>query len=110
MELSITQKSNYLKLHNLQTKLPHALLMYDNQRDHIVQLAQIWIKQLLCENKYDLFACNICHSCTLFDNNSHPDLLTLMVDDNKSKNLTLEQIKNVHNFLALSMHRSTYKI
>jgi DNA polymerase-3 subunit delta' len=89
--------------------LPHALLLQGRpglgKHDFAVQLAQA----LLCEQARDGVACGQCHSCRLFAAGTHPDLAAVgLVED--AKNITVDQIRALGDFLSLRPHTAARKV
>lgn len=90
-------------------QLPHALLLQGRpglgKHDFAVQLAQA----LLCEQARDGVACGQCHSCRLFAAGTHPDLAGIgQVED--AKNITVDQIRALGDFLSLRPHTAARKV
>lgn len=90
-------------------QLPHALLLQGRpglgKHDFAVQLAQA----LLCEQARDGVACGQCHSCRLFAAGTHPDLAGIgLVED--ARNITVDQIRALGDFLSLRPHTAARKV
>lgn len=90
-------------------QLPHALLLQGRpglgKHDFAVQLAQV----LLCEQSQEGTACGKCHGCHLFSVGTHPDLSCIgLVED--ARNITVDQIRALGDFLSLRPHTATRKV
>lgn len=90
-------------------QLPHALLLQGRpglgKHDFAVQLAQA----LLCEQPLAGAACGKCRGCHLFSAGNHPDLSCLgLVDD--ARNITVDQVRALGDFLSLRPHTATRKV
>lgn len=90
-------------------QLPHALLLQGRpglgKHDFAVQLA----KGLLCEQPQAGAACGQCHGCHLFSVGTHPDLCCVgLVED--ARNITVDQIRALGDFLSLRPHTATRKV
>ena len=90
-------------------QLPHALLLQGRpglgKHDFAVQLAQA----LLCEQPRDSVACGQCHACHLFAAGTHPDLSCVGLAGD-AKNITVDQIRALGDFLSLRPHTAMRKV
>lgn len=90
-------------------QLPHALLLQGQpglgKHAFAVQLAQA----LLCAQPQSGVACGRCHSCQLFGVGNHPDLAGIGLLD-EARNITVDQIRALGEFLALRPHTAGRKV
>lgn len=115
-------------------KLPHALLIHGNQGIGKVEFARALAQSLLCEapeNTDGGIACGQCAACGWFRDSNHPDyreLLpeiltdedadteTLVVadaeskDKKKSKEIKIDQIRAIADFMMLTTHRAGFRV
>ncbi len=119
-------------------KLPHALLIHGNQGIGKVEFARAMAQSLLCEapimsNSGDKnlagIACGICSACNWFRDGNHPDyrelLPEILVDEDvdseapsdpdakdkkKSKEIKIDQIRGIADFMTLSTHRDGFRV
>jgi DNA polymerase-3 subunit delta' len=112
-------------------RLPHALLFYGRQGIGKVEFARTVAQSLLCESpdKNTAVACGTCGACGWFSNGNHPDYRELMPealstdevdedapidadakDKKKSKEIKVEQIRNLASFMTLSTHRDGFRV
>jgi DNA polymerase-3 subunit delta' len=109
--------------------LPHALLIHGRSGVGKVEFARALAQSLLCEAPEDGFACGECAACGWFCEGNHPDFRQLLpesmveeaptdevvaeVDDKdkkKSREIKIDQIRGIADFMALSTHRDGYRI
>lgn len=112
-ELFNWQEQDYTNLVQLSRQIPHALLIHGLEGLGIKELVKNFANFLLCMSGVNGKACGNCNSCILLSNNNHPDIFYLENDDKtsgKSKNITIEQVRELMSFTALSPHYSQYKI
>lgn len=81
---------------NKAKKLSHALLLTANNKVAASYFIQSLAAQILCANN-DLDACGECKSCLLFQAGSHPDLLSIGLEE-KSKQIKIDQIRKIIHF------------
>lgn len=90
-------------------RLPHALLLQGRpglgKHDFAVQLAQA----LLCEQPRAGAACGKCHGCHLFSVGTHPDLSGVGLAED-AKNITVDQVRALGDFLSLRPHTASRKV
>jgi DNA polymerase-3 subunit delta' len=92
------------------SRLSHALLLHGvaglGKNAFALRLARF----LLClDRRVDGSACGCCRSCSLFRVGNHPDLLCVgPVED--SKQIVVDQVRGVIEFLSFKAHTSTSKI
>jgi DNA polymerase III subunit delta' len=113
------QEKDYIVFDGLTNNLPHALLLSANTFCGQGALVKSYTMRLLCEapKSQELGgdvvkrACGECQSCTLFINNSHPDYYLLTPDlEESKKNISVDIIRSMVEFLALTPHISSKKI
>ncbi len=84
-----------------QQRIPQALLITGNKGLGKKYLAVQFAQSLLCEHPDDDgFYCGRCHSCNLFNAQTHPDYLALQPEET-GKNITINQIRGLINDLSL---------
>jgi DNA polymerase-3 subunit delta' len=101
-------------------RMPHALLLHGpagiGKRDLAVSLAK-WI---LCESPRPEGACDVCDACNWFAQGNHPDYRYLEPKEEEtdetgkvvkkaSKEIKVEQVREVTDFLCLSAHRGGWR-
>ncbi len=116
-------------------KLPHALLIHGNQGIGKVDFARAMAQSLLCEApisgeaRAGGIACGVCDACNWFRDGNHPDyrelLPEILVDDDveaeglsdpdvkdkkKSKEIKIDQIRAIADFMTLSTHRDGFRV
>jgi len=100
--------------------MPHALLLHGpvgvGKRDLAIGLAQ-WV---LCETPSENGACGTCDACNWFVQGNHPDFRQVEpqeeeIDDSgkvtkkAGKQITVESIRGITDFLGLSAHRGGWR-
>ena len=113
-------------------KLPHAMLVYGRQGIGKVKFARAMAQSLLCESINTGVACGACAACGWFSHGNHPDFRELKPEvlsaedadteapggaedkedkeKKKSKQITVDQIRELANFMTLSTHRDGFRI
>jgi DNA polymerase-3 subunit delta' len=124
-ELYPWQTESWQALQGLRARLPHALLLKGAQGIGKLDLALNFARSLLCENPNpDGTACNVCGSCHWFEQDSHPDFRLIQPDalaaaedgDDKpsgkkpSREISVDQIRDLSSFANLSAHCGGYRI
>lgn len=117
------QAESAQRLIALRTQLPHAILLHGRAGLGKYQLAQAFVKLLLCESRDVAVnsACGICPSCHWFELGSHPDVHVLQpsamddaddvgTDRKKSEWISVEQIRQAKTFLQFSSHRNGLRV
>ncbi|ARU31621.1 DNA polymerase III subunit delta' [Sulfuriferula sp. AH1] len=118
------QADSAQRLLSLRAQLPHAILLHGRAGLGKYQLAQVFAKWLLCEQRgagAAAAACGTCPSCHWFELGSHPDVHILQpgaMDDaddagserKKSEWISVEQVRHAIDFLQLSSHRNGLRI
>jgi len=109
--------------------LPHALLIHGRRGIGKVEFALSLAQSLLCESPavYGI-ACGECNACGWFREGNHPDFRQLLPeslvedvegddatesdakDKKKSKEIKIDQIRAISDFMTLSTHRDGYRV
>ncbi|MEY2855516.1 MAG: hypothetical protein RL030_2648 [Pseudomonadota bacterium] len=85
-------------------RLPAALLLHDSPGAGGIFLARAFARHILCEHSPR--ACGQCRSCQQVESGEHPDLSLVVPDPElKSGQLTVDQVRAVSAWLALSSHQ-----
>jgi DNA polymerase III subunit delta' len=108
--------------------LPHALLVHGRRGIGKVEFAQALAQSLLCESPENGLACGKCNACGWFREGNHPDFRQLipeaLADDDdaqeaaesdtkdkkKSKEIKIDQVRAISDFMTLSTHRDGYRV
>jgi len=109
--------------------LPHALLFHGPAGIGKVEFARAFANSLLCESPVDGIACGECSACGWFREGNHPDFRELLPeilaeeeidaetpvdadakDKKKSKEIKIEQVRDVAGFMTLSTHRDGFRV
>lgn len=118
------------RLSGMRDRLPHALLFHGRAGIGKLHLAQVLAQSLLCENRSERgLACGACAACTWFAGGNHPDFRLIQPealapaqedaeagedgDEGKkkpSKQIKIEQIRALSDFLNVGSHRSGYRV
>jgi DNA polymerase-3 subunit delta' len=128
------QQQAWAQLQQLQGRWPHAILLHGPQGIGKTMFAEWLAQSLLCESpKEDSQACGTCLSCGWFSQYSHPDYRRLRpeilgTDDAQSdsdeaeskttakttkapsKEIVIDQIRNLSNFMTMSTHRQGRRV
>lgn len=119
------QTESWLALQGLRNRLPHALLLKGAQGIGKLDLALNFTQSLLCEKPMtDGMACRQCSSCHWFEQESHPDFRLIQPDaltaaedgeekpggKKPSREISVEQIRNLSGFVNLSAHCGGYRV
>ena len=117
------QAASAQRLLGLRKQLPHAILLHGRIGLGKFDLAEAFVKLLLCENRTETItqACGTCPSCHWLELGHHPDLHLLQpgrmeeVEDagterKKSEWISVEQVRVAIDFLHLSAHRAGLRI
>ena len=101
-------------------RMPHALLLHGpagvGKRDLALAMAQ-WV---VCEAPKPEGACGVCDACNWFEQGNHPDYRYLepkeeetdetgKVTKKASKEIKVEQVREITDFLCLSAHRGGWR-
>ena len=124
------QEDVWKRLAEMRARLPHALLLHGRPGIGKLHLAQVLAQSLLCENqsKHRL-ACGSCPACGWFAAGNHPDyrlvqpeILSPTQEDAEaeeasdeakkkpSKQIKIEQIRALSDFLNVGSHRNGYRV
>jgi DNA polymerase-3 subunit delta' len=124
-ELYPWQADSWQSLQGLRMRLPHALLIKGAQGIGKFELALIYAQSLLCtQPKEDGLPCCHCDSCRWFEQGTHPDFRLVQPDalsnleDGKekeggkkpSREISVDQIRELANFTNLSAHQGGHRI
>ncbi|ADE11772.1 DNA polymerase III subunit delta' [Sideroxydans lithotrophicus] len=119
------QSESWQALQGLRNRLPHAVLLKGAQGIGKLDLAMNFAQSLLCEKpNADGTACHTCNSCHWFEQENHPDFRLVQPDalssadegDEKqggkkpSREISVDQIRNLSNFANLSAHCGGYRV
>lgn len=88
------QQSVWKKLHQQwrEKHLPHALLFVGMRGLGKWQFANAFAARILCENDQAEFACGECRACQLFAAGTHPDFMTVTLEE-KERTLKVDAIR-----------------
>ncbi|MDO8989633.1 MAG: DNA polymerase III subunit delta' [Sideroxyarcus sp.] len=124
-ELYPWQSDSWQALQGLRARLPHALLLKGAQGIGKLDLALNYARSLLCEKPNpDGTPCGQCNSCHWFEQDNHPDFRLIQPDamsvaedaDEKpggkkpSREISVDQIRDLSSFANLSAHCGGYRI
>jgi len=119
------QTASWQTLQGLRARLPNAILLQGAQGIGKFDLAVNFAQSLLCEApRADGLACQTCASCHWFLQDSHPDYRLIQSEalnaadeveekasaKKPSKEISVEQIRQLANFTNLTAHRGGYRI
>ena len=96
------KNTNLYKSLNLSKNLHHAYLFSSTDTELINNIALLFAKELICENKN---ICGTCFGCKQFDASSHPDLV--LINQNSIK---VEDVNSIINKLNTKPISSSHKI
>jgi DNA polymerase III subunit delta' len=91
-----------------QQRLGHAFLLCGSSGLGKYHFAEQFAQLLLCKQPGD-YACGNCSGCRLWSSQNHPDLLKI-VPDEPGKNIKIEQIRQMVDFISKTAQRTGYKI
>src|SRR5471030_2151736 len=111
-------------------RLPHALLFHGRPGIGKLHLAEVLARSLLCENQSNhRLACGACAACVWFAAGNHPDfrlvrpeVLSPVEEDAEageaseedkkkpSKQIKIEQIRALSDFLNVGSHRNGHRV
>lgn len=95
----------------------HALLFHGKSGIGKLDFAQTMAAGLLCLQPQHGFACGVCESCHWLSEGAHPDFKEVTPEDDdsgtegskkktrKRQQILIDQIRTLHDYLALSTHR-----
>lgn len=124
------QKEVWKRLTDIVDQLPHALLFHGRPGIGKLHLAQVLAQWLLCEKRTrDGLACSGCPACVWFAAGNHPDFRQIQpevlvsaeddadtgevtAEDKKkpSKQIKIEQVRALGDFLNVGSHRSGFRV
>ncbi len=123
------QRDAIVELISRGEKLPHALLVHGRSGIGKVEFARALAQSLLCEAAEDGLACGVCPACGWFREENHPDYRELLPesladeaatdeapadaedkDKKKSREIKIDQIRAIADFMMLSTHRGGYRV
>lgn len=124
------QDSAWDRLVAMHKRLPHALLFHGRPGIGKLHLAQVLAQSLLCESRTSRgLACGTCAACVWFASGNHPDFRLIQpeafapaleeveagesVENEKkkpSKQIKIEQIRALSDFLNVGSHRNGYRV
>ncbi len=87
---------------NLNKNLHHAYLFNSSDKELNNNIAMLFAKSIICENKC---GCNACFACKQFNNNSHPDFFKL-----EQNTIKVEDVNNLMSKLNTKPLSSDYKV
>lgn len=99
---------NILKEELKDDRINHAYLFYGKEGIGKKTLATEFARALLC-NQIENDSCNICNNCRRVEHGNHPDL-KIIEGNEKTKNLKIEQIREMQKEIAYKPYESEYKI
>ena len=126
-------QESWLQLQQLRARLPHAILFYGPEGIGKTQFVEAFAQSLLCEaQQMDGHACGTCASCGWFTQHNHPDYRRVrpeILDDGEasdeeggedkktskasktpSKDIKIDQIRALADFMNVSTHRSGMRV
>lgn len=121
------QNELWRSLADMRGRMPHAMLLQGRAGIGKLEFATSLAQSLLCDHPLpDLHACGRCDSCNWFIQDNHPDFRLLEPEDNagsagdddaaegksskKSQVITVDQVRDLAEFLGLSSHRAGLRI
>lgn len=99
---------NILKEELKDDRINHAYLFYGKEGIGKKTLAIEFARALLC-NQIENDSCNICNNCRRVEHGNHPDL-KIIKGNEKTKNLKIEQIREMQKEIAYKPYESEHKI
>ncbi|MDB5775689.1 MAG: polymerase subunit delta [Herbaspirillum sp.] len=127
------QQESWRQLQQLRARLPHAILLYGAEGIGKTHFAEAFAQSLLCEAPLrDGYACGQCAACNWFAQQNHPDFRRVRpeaLDDDDSgdtdggeekktakaakapsKEIKIDQIRALADFMNVSTHRSGMRV
>lgn len=89
------------------------LLVHGSTNSGAESLIDNLINYMLCLEPLENIACKKCNACILYQENNHPDLAILtadIVEDRKTNQIKVEQIRGTIDFAYRSNHISKFKV
>ncbi len=109
--------------------MPHAVLVHGKEGIGKVEFARAIAQSLLCESPEQGIACGKCSACNWFRDGNHPDFRELLPEamnevetdsdvlldadakeKKKSKEIKIEQIRDIAAFMTLTTHRAGFRV
>ena len=90
-------------------RLSHGLLLHGPAGIGLTRFSRVLAARLLCVRPDAEPACGACKACTLLDNGNHPDL-ELIEPEEAGKQIKVEQIRDLIDFMHLKSQYGKYKI
>ena len=124
-ELYPWQHDIWQRMQGLRSRLPHALLLKGAEGIGKLDLALNFAKSILCDSPLpDGLACQNCPSCHWFSQESNPDFRLIQPDalsvsedapekeggKKASREISVDQIRALSNFVNLSAHSGGYRV
>ena len=124
------QEKVWEQLAGMRERLPHALLFHGRTGIGKQHLAEVLAQSLLCENRSGAgLACGACPACAWFASGNHPDFRLVQpealapvqeeseagesAEESKkkpSKQIKIEQIRGLSDFLNVGSHRNGHRV
>jgi DNA polymerase-3 subunit delta' len=124
------QEEAWGRLAGMGDRLPHALLFHGRAGIGKLRLAEAFSQSLLCESRAEHgFACGACPACVWFASGNHPDFRLIRpeamapaleeseaeegAEEGKkkpSKQIKIDQIRALSDFLNLGSHRNGHRV
>jgi DNA polymerase III subunit delta' len=129
------QSTLWSQLTGWRERLPHALLLHGRRGIGKRHLMQAFARLLLCESPVDTAPCGRCAGCHLFAAHNHPDLrwltpatqmperddadatdeampdtATTRVGKKAGREITIDQVRKMGEFLSVSSHRGGRRV
>jgi len=108
--------SEFLQKSLANNKLAHAYLFSGPEHLGKSLMAEKFMASILCQDYHQaakleikILPCNQCVFCTQLAKGIHPDVYFLKKEEEK-KNITVEQVREMHKFLNLTSFLNSYKI
>ncbi|MBS0289424.1 MAG: DNA polymerase III subunit [Proteobacteria bacterium] len=89
-----------------QQKVPHAILFCGPRGLGEKALLNDFTRLLLCQTPNQKYACGLCRSCHLFQQQHHPDLLSY----GEQESVGIEDIREINRFLEQTSHQKGKKV
>jgi DNA polymerase-3 subunit delta' len=127
----IWQEVIWKRLRAMDERLPHALLLHGRRGIGKLHFAQVFAQSLLCEKQQaDGLACGACAACAWYAAGNHPDFRMIQPESlaksedaadqadeadegkkkNPSKQIKIDQIRALTDFLNVGGHRGGHRV